>query len=98
MAWRSARPQGGPGTNRLSKIECVLGTWMSQNASRDRRHAWPADEDAKRAVYRESLGAAYSDFVNSDAQTEKVFRVFHRHEPQTPVVTLDALLQRTEHG
>jgi len=26
--------------NRLSKIECVLGTWMSQNASRDRRHTW----------------------------------------------------------
>jgi hypothetical protein len=24
--------------NRLSKIECVLATWMSQNASRDRRH------------------------------------------------------------
>lgn len=33
------RTQGGRGTNRLSKIECVLETWMSQNASLDRRHA-----------------------------------------------------------
>lgn len=58
----------------------------------------PSDEDAKRAVYRALLGAAYSDFVNSDALTEKVFRVFHRHEAQTPVVTLDELLQRTENA
>ncbi len=26
-----------PGNNRLSKIECILGTGTSQNASRDRR-------------------------------------------------------------
>ena len=35
----SQRPQGGPGNNWLSKIECILGTWTSQNASRDQRHA-----------------------------------------------------------
>jgi hypothetical protein len=35
----AARTQGGRSTNRRSKIECVLGTWTSQNASRDRRHA-----------------------------------------------------------
>ena len=39
MSSRSASDRDGPGTNRLSKIECVLGTGMSQNASRDRRLA-----------------------------------------------------------
>ncbi|OOZ34622.1 hypothetical protein BOW51_11970 [Solemya velesiana gill symbiont] len=28
------------GTNRLSKAESILGTWMSQNLSRGRRLAW----------------------------------------------------------
>ncbi len=32
--------QDGWGTNRLSKAESILGTGMSQNLSRGRRHAW----------------------------------------------------------
>ena len=36
----SANNRDGPGANRLSKIECVLGTEMSQNASRERRLAY----------------------------------------------------------
>ncbi len=38
------------------------------------------------------LAAAYEDFVTSDARTEKVFRVFHMHEPRTVNVGLDELL------
>ncbi len=52
----------------------------------------PLGSDAeRRASYRESLGRAYADFVASDALTEKVFRVFHRHEPQPASVRLDEL-------
>jgi nitrogenase-stabilizing/protective protein len=43
--------------------------------------AMPEDEDAKRAVYKTLLIRAYRDFVESDALTEKVFKVFHMHEP-----------------
>lgn len=51
------------------------------------------DETAKRAVYVEQLSRAYQDFVASDAQTEKVFKVFHMNEPQQTFVPLDQLLK-----
>jgi nitrogenase-stabilizing/protective protein len=41
--------------------------------------------------YQRLLQRAYSDFVHSDAQSEKVFRVFHMHEPQVAVVPLSAI-------
>jgi len=48
----------------------------------------PADEAARRAVYARLLQQTYEDFVKSDALTEKVFKVFHMHEPQTTFVPL----------
>lgn len=48
----------------------------------------PADEAPRRAVYARLLQQAYEDFVTSDALTEKVFKVFHMHEPQTTFVPL----------
>lgn len=48
----------------------------------------PEDEAAKKAVYMHLLARAYQDFVDSDAQTEKVFKVFHMSEPQTSFVSL----------
>ena len=48
----------------------------------------PEDETAKRLVYSKLLMRAYQDFVESDAQTEKVFKVFHMDEPQTAFVSL----------
>lgn len=48
----------------------------------------PADEVPRRAVYARLLQQAYDDFVSSDALTEKVFKVFHMHEPQTTFVPL----------
>ena len=50
----------------------------------------PADEEAKRAVYKKLLERAYQDFVESDAQTEKVFKVFNMGigEPETAFVPL----------
>jgi nitrogenase-stabilizing/protective protein len=55
--------------------------------------ALPEDDDAKREVYRQLLARAYLDFVESDALTEKVFKVFHMHEPQTTFVPVDDLLK-----
>lgn len=50
----------------------------------------PQDETVKRAVYKKLLERAYHDFVKSDAQTEKVFKVFNSGigEPQTAFVPL----------
>jgi nitrogenase-stabilizing/protective protein len=48
----------------------------------------PEDEDAQRAVHKMLLQRAYNDFVGSDAQTEKVFKVFNMMEPQTVFVSL----------
>ncbi|CAD6877664.1 Nitrogenase stabilizing/protective protein NifW [Methylomonas albis] len=48
----------------------------------------PEDDDALREVYKKLLLRAYSDFVGSDAQTEKVFKVFKMMEPQTVFVSL----------
>ncbi|MGZ5051832.1 MAG: nitrogenase-stabilizing/protective protein NifW [Methylobacter sp.] len=48
----------------------------------------PEDEDSKRQVYRQLLSRAYQDFVESDAQTEKVFKVFKMGEPQTVFIPL----------
>lgn len=50
------------------------------------------DEPALKAVYHSLLLQAYQDFVESDALTEKVFKVFHRNEPQKTFVPLDQLL------
>lgn len=43
-------------------------------------------------VHKQLLQRAYQDFVESDAVTEKVFKVFKMHEPQTGFVSVDQLL------
>lgn len=48
----------------------------------------PEDEDSKKQVYKQLLARAYGDFVESDAQTEKVFKVFKMGEPQTVFISL----------
>jgi nitrogenase-stabilizing/protective protein len=49
---------------------------------------FPEDETSKHQVYKQLLARAYQDFVQSDAQTEKVFKVFKMMEPQTVFVSL----------
>jgi nitrogenase-stabilizing/protective protein len=51
----------------------------------------PEDEEVRRAVYARLLQQAYQDFVQSDALTEKVFKVFHMHEPQVKFVPLSSI-------
>lgn len=48
----------------------------------------PQDDAQRRTAYARHLQQAYDDFVQSDALTEKVFKVFHMHEPQTTFVPL----------
>lgn len=48
----------------------------------------PADEVSMHHVYKQLLARAYTDFVESDAQTEKVFKVFKMAEPQTVFISL----------
>lgn len=51
----------------------------------------PEDEAGRRLVYQTMLTQAYRDFVQSDALTEKVFKVFHMHEPQVKCVPVSAI-------
>jgi nitrogenase-stabilizing/protective protein len=53
-------------------------------------------EDNKSAlaeIYKQLLQRSYQDFVESDAVTEKVFKVFHMNEPQTTFVSADQLFE-----
>lgn len=50
------------------------------------------DDVARQDVYRVWLARAYLDFVESDAITEKVFKVFRMNEPQKTFVPLSQLL------
>jgi nitrogenase-stabilizing/protective protein len=58
----------------------------------------PAETAKRWALHADLLAGAYQDFVNSDAATEKVFRVFHMREPQTPTVDLSDLTNQLSHA
>ncbi len=51
------------------------------------------NQPALKTVYQRLLKQAYQDFVESDAVTEKVFKVFKMHEPQTTFVSLDQIME-----
>jgi nitrogenase-stabilizing/protective protein len=56
--------------------------------------AMPKDEQGRQEKYAACLNRAYQDFVHSNAQTEKVFKVFHRtDQPQQVCVPLDRLFR-----
>lgn len=54
----------------------------------------PETPAERHEVYKACLMQAYQDFVQSDALTEKVFRVFHMHEPQEVKISVDSLRQQ----
>jgi nitrogenase-stabilizing/protective protein len=54
--------------------------------------AFPDTLKSRFRHYADCLERAYRDFVDSDARTEKVFRVFRMHEPRQVKVGLDSLL------
>ncbi|OIR15320.1 nitrogenase-stabilizing/protective protein NifW [mine drainage metagenome] len=51
----------------------------------------PELEEGRRMAYTTLLTQAYQDFVKSDALTEKVFKVFHMHEPQVKFVPISSI-------
>jgi nitrogenase-stabilizing/protective protein len=57
------------------------------------KDSMPEDEAAVKAIYAKLLQRAYQDFVESDAQTEKVFKVFNSGigQPQTAFVSLSEI-------
>jgi nitrogenase-stabilizing/protective protein len=58
----------------------------------------PAETTKRWALHADLLSGAYQDFVTSDAVTEKVFRVFHMHEPRTVTVDLTDLTNQLSHA
>jgi nitrogenase-stabilizing/protective protein len=52
----------------------------------------PQEYATRYECYAGLLSSAYSDFVKSDALTEKVFRVFHMHEPQQIFIPVESIL------
>lgn len=60
----------------------------------DAKAKLPEEDEPLRAVYRKLLERAYRDFVESSALKEKVFKVFHMHEPQTTFVPIAGLFKR----
>ncbi len=51
----------------------------------------PEVEAGRRVIYTTLLAQAYRDFVTSNALTEKVFKVFHMHEPQVKFVSVSSI-------
>ncbi|EXJ13952.1 nitrogenase-stabilizing/protective protein NifW [Imhoffiella purpurea] len=58
----------------------------------------PDATQARWTLHADLLKSAYQDFVASDAQTEKVFRVFRMHEPRTASVPLSDLMGQVKHA
>ncbi len=61
--------------------------------SADAMQSYEGNTEAMTAAYKALLARAYTDFVESDALTEKVFKVFKMQEAQNGFVSLDSLLQ-----
>lgn len=60
--------------------------------SEDMLEGYQENDDAMYAAYKTLLTQAYQDFVESDAVTEKVFKVFKMQGPQSHFVSVDSLL------
>jgi nitrogenase-stabilizing/protective protein len=58
----------------------------------------PEQETDRYTVYSAMLLKAYSDFIDSDARTEKVFKVFKMLEPVEIMVPLSDLLPGVDAG
>ncbi|HBG94651.1 MAG TPA: hypothetical protein DDY14_04840, partial [Chromatiaceae bacterium] len=54
----------------------------------------PETVSARFTLYADLLLGAYQDFVNSDARTEKVFRVFQRQDPPHAEIQLNDLMSQ----
>jgi len=71
--------------NRLHILQ-RFNDYLSQSAAKT-----PQKDEVKKEIYSKLLTRAYQDFVESDALTEKVFKVFQMNEPQETFVSVDLL-------
>jgi nitrogenase-stabilizing/protective protein len=55
------------------------------------KESMPESADAMFEVYAKLLTRAYQDFVDSDAKTEKVLKIYRMQEPQQTFVSIDML-------
>ncbi len=55
------------------------------------KQVMPEEEAAQRDLYKSLLSKAYNDFVSSDAQTEKVFKVFNMGQPSVVKISVDSI-------
>ncbi len=76
--------QDGWGTNRLSKAESILGTGMSQNLSRGRRHAWLNTKFLRR-------------FKNRNVEEEDMHRILHQLARSGEITPADLYHQLRQH-
>lgn len=68
--------------NRLHILQ-RFNTYLTQAENK-----MPEDETTKKAIYKTLLQRAYQDFVESDALTEKVFKVFKMGDAANSFVSL----------
>ena len=54
---------------------------------------YEGNDKAIYAAYKALLEKAYEDFVNSDAKTEAVLKIYKMQGPQTTFVSVDSLLE-----
>jgi nitrogenase-stabilizing/protective protein len=54
----------------------------------------PDEDEQRHELYAGLLSSAYNDFVESDAITEKVFKVFHMNKPVSVQIPLLDLTQQ----
>lgn len=66
--------------------------YLSQ--SQDQLAEYEDNEEALKAVYTALLAQAYQDFVESDAKTEKVLKIYKMQGPQTAFVSVDSLFEK----
>ena len=61
--------------------------------SADVMENYTGNDAAMRAGYKTLLERAYQDFVDSDARTEKVLKIYKMQGPQTTFVSVESLLE-----
>lgn len=52
------------------------------------------NDEALAKIYRALLTQAYTDFIDSDAKTEKVLKIYKMQGPQTTFVSADAIFEQ----
>ncbi|MGB1109606.1 MAG: nitrogenase-stabilizing/protective protein NifW [Gammaproteobacteria bacterium] len=69
----------------------ILQRYHDYLAQAEESDSMPEPDEARKVVYGNLLARAYLDFVDSDAKTEKVLKIYKMQGPQESFVPLDEL-------